>query len=130
MRRDRNNHEHEGLADSLRTLLQNIEASKDALLAKGQQPAENAQLQSLYDALVADSTTQGSSLSDQRLLTADNAKLFRALFAPIKYLLADGKSLYQTADKVKVQDYTLRKVLQHVRREQGGGSEAKGAKAA
>ena len=48
----------------------------------------------------------------------------------MKQLLADGKSLYETADKVKLQDYTLRKVLQQVRRERGGGSEAKGAKAA
>jgi hypothetical protein len=35
VRRDRNNHEHEGLADSLRTLLQNIEANQAAVLAKG-----------------------------------------------------------------------------------------------
>ena len=46
----------------------------------------------------------------------------------MKQLLDDGKSLYKTADKVKLQDYTLRKVLQHVRREQGGDTAAvKGA---
>jgi hypothetical protein len=122
VRRDRNDNEHEGLADSLRTLLQNIETNKAALLAKGQQPAENAQLQSLCDTLVQDSAAQGSGLSDQRLLTADNAKLFRALYAPIKHLLADGKSIYQTSDRTKVKDYTLRKILQQVRREQGGGT--------
>ena len=128
VRRDRNDNEHEGLADSLKTLLQNIKTNQDALLAKGQQPAENAQIQSLYNDLVADSTAQGSGLSDQRLLTADNAKLFRALYAPLKHLLADGKSIYQTADRVKLKDYTLRKVLQQVRREQGGDTAAaKGA---
>lgn len=42
----------------------------------------------------------------------------------------DGESLYQTSDKTKVKDYTLRKVLQQVRKEQGGDSEAKGPKAA
>ena len=118
VRRDRNNHEHEGLAESLRTLLQNIGANEKALADKGQKPEENAQLQELYDQLVADSTAQGSALSDQRLLTADNVKLFRALYAPMKHLMDDGKSLYKTADKVKLQDYTLRKVLQQVRREQ------------
>ncbi len=118
VRRDRNDNEHEGLADSLHTLLQNIAANQAALLAKGQQPAENAQLQALYDNLVADSTDQGSTLSDQRLLTAANAQLFRALYAPLKLLLEDGKSLYQTDNKTKAQDYTLRKILQQVRRAQ------------
>jgi hypothetical protein len=130
VRRDRNDDEHEGLADSLKTLLQNIETNEAALLAKGQQPKENAQIQSLYDALVQDSTTQGSDLSDQRLLTADNAKLFRALYAPLKHLLDDGKSIYKTADKVKLQDYTLRKVLQQVHRQQGPSTETKAPKAA
>ncbi|MBF9222726.1 hypothetical protein [Hymenobacter ruricola] len=129
VRHDRNNDEHEGLAESLRTLLQNIEANQAALLAKGQTQAEIDQLQELYDQLVADSTAQGSSLSDQRLLTAANVTLYRALFAPMKHLLDDGKSLYQTADKVKLQDYTLRKILQQVRREQKDGDAAKGPKA-
>ena len=120
VRRDRNNDEHEGLADSLRTLLQNIETDKAALLAKGQTQAEIDQLQELYDDLVADSTAQGSSLSDQRLLTADNVQLFRALYKPMKQLLDDGKSLYKTSDKTKLKDYTLRNVRQQVRKEQGG----------
>ncbi|GAA3982021.1 hypothetical protein [Hymenobacter antarcticus] len=124
VRRDRNDNEHEGLADSLHTLLQNIEANKKALLAKGQKPEENTQIQRLYDDLVQDSTAQGSDLSDQRLLTADNAQLFRALYAPLKHLFDDGKSLYKTADKVKLQDYTLRKVLQQVRREQSAPANA------
>ena len=96
VRRDRNNDAHEGLTDSLRTLLQNLETNQKALLAKGQELEETAQLQTLYDDLVADSTAQGSALSDQRLLTADNVKLFRALYAPMKELLDDGKSLYKT----------------------------------
>ncbi|MBH8568056.1 hypothetical protein KB206_04125 [Microvirga sp. STS02] len=37
----------------------------------------------------------------------------------MKQLMADGKNL-QTADKVKLQDYTLRNVRQQVRKEQGG----------
>ena len=119
-RRDRNNDEHEGLADSLKTLLQNIEANKTVLLAKGQKPEETTQIQELYDDLVADSTAQGGALSDQRLLTADNVQLFRALYKPMKQLLDDGKSLYKTADKTKLKDYTLRNVRQQVRREQGG----------
>jgi hypothetical protein len=123
-RRDRNNHDHEGLADSLKTLLQNIASNKKALTNKGLPQAEIDQIQTLYDNLVADSTTQGSSLSDQRLLTADNVKLFRALYAPIKELLDDGKSLYKAENPTKLKDYTLRKVLQQVHREQGGSSTA------
>ena len=121
VRRDRNNGEHEGLADSLKTLLQNIGTDKAALLAKGQTQAEIDQLQELYDNLVANSTAQGSSLSDQRLLTADNVQLFRALYRPMKHLLDDGKSLYKTSDKTKLKDYTLRNVRQQVRKEPGGG---------
>ena len=120
VRQGRNNHEHEGLADSLKTLLQNIAANKKALTAKGQPQAEIDQLQALYDDLVKDSAAQGSSLSDQRLLTAGNVQLFRSLYAPMKELLDDGKSLYKTSDKTRLKDYTLRKILQQVRKEQGG----------
>ncbi|MFD2718142.1 hypothetical protein ACFST9_05415 [Hymenobacter monticola] len=121
VRRDRNNDEHEGLADSLNTLLQNIGANKASLLAKGQTQGEIDQLQELYDQLVADSTAQGSSLSDQRLLTADNVKLFRALYKLMKQLMDDGKSLYKTSDKARLKDYTLRNLRQQVRKEQGEG---------
>ena len=124
VRRDHNNDEHEGLAESLRTLLQNMGANKKALADKGLPQAEIDQLQELYDNLVADGTAQGSALSDQRLLTADNVKLFRALYAPMKHLLDDGKSLYKTADKTRLQDYTLRKILQQVRREQAAAGNA------
>jgi hypothetical protein len=126
VRRDRNNHEPEGLADSLNTLLLNIEANKAALLAKGQTQAEIDQLQELYDDLVANSTAQGSSLSDQRLLTTDNVKLFRALYQPMKQLLADGKSLYKTSDKTRLKDYTLRNIRQQVRKAQTASSDPEG----
>jgi hypothetical protein len=56
------------------------------------------------------------------LLTATNVQPFCALYAPMEELMADGKSRYKTTNKVKLQDYTLRKVLQQVRREQGDGS--------
>lgn len=124
VRHDRNTQEHEGLADSLNTLLQNIETNKTALLAKGQAQAEIDQLQELYTNLVADNTAQGGALSDQRLLTAGNVQLFRALYKPMKQLLDDGKSLYKTSDKTKLKDYTLRKVLQLVRRQQSGDAAA------
>lgn len=118
VRRDRNDDEHEGLAESLRTLLQNIATNQKALTNKGLTTDEINQLQSLYDNLITDRTTQGSSLSDQRLLTADNVKLFTALYGFIKQLLDDGKSLYKDGGDPKLKDYTLRKVLQQVRREQ------------
>ena len=121
VRHDLHNDEHEGLAESLRTLLQNIEANDKPLGMKGQKPEETAQLQELYDQLVADSTTQGSALSDQRLLTADNVQLFRALYAPMKELMDDGKSLYKSSRDAKLKDYTLRKIMQQVRREQAEG---------
>ena len=69
--------------------------------------------------MVADSTAQGSAFSDQRLLTADNVQLFRALYQPMKHLLDNGKSLYKTSNKTKLNDYTLRNVRQQVRKEQG-----------
>jgi hypothetical protein len=114
----RNNNEHEGLAESLRTLLQNIADNQKPLTDKGLTTDEISQLQTLYDNLITDRTTQGSALSDQRLLTADNVKLFRTLYGFLKELLDDGKSLYQDGPDPKLKDYTLRKVLQQVRREQ------------
>jgi hypothetical protein len=124
VRRDRNDDEHEGLAESLRTLLQNVEANRKALAEKGQPEEEIKQLQTLYDNLTTDHTARGSALSDQRLLTADNVKLFTTLYAFIQELLKDGKSLYQDGPDPKLKDYTLSKVLQQVRREQKAAGEA------
>ena len=120
VRRDRNNDEHEGLAEGLRILLQNIRANEKALTAKGQPQQEIDDLQELYDQLIADETAQGSALSDQRLLTVENVELFGALYKLGKEVLDDGKSLYKDGPSPKLKDYTLRKVLQQVRREQHG----------
>ena len=75
---------------------------------------------------MADSTNQGSSLSNQHLLTADNMQLFCALYLPMKLLMEYGKSLYKTTDKARLKDYTLRNVRQQVRKEQGGDAPAGG----
>ena len=67
-RQARNQHDREGLADDLKTLLQNVAANADALAKKGHKAEETRQLQDLHDALVQDSTAHGSSLSIQRQL--------------------------------------------------------------
>ena len=51
-RQARAQQDREALAGDLNTLLQNITANTAALVKKGQKPAETAQIQALYDALV------------------------------------------------------------------------------
>ena len=117
VRRDRNNDEHEGLAEGLRTLLQNIKANEKALTAKGQPQQEIDDLQELYDQLVADETAQGGALSDQRLLTVDNAELFGALYTLCQEVLADGKTLLVSsrwARRLTVIDTLEKKIVQQI----------------
>lgn len=114
-RRARNNDDHAGLEAALKTLLQNIGANAAALAAKGQQPQDTQQLQDLYDALVADTTSQGSQMSTQEGNTEENLTVLNALYEPMSHLFSDGKALYGRSDKAK--DYTFRQLLKRVRRE-------------
>ena len=126
VRRARNQADHEGLTGALTTLLQNIAANEPALAAQGQPAAETAQLQALHDGIAADRTAQGSGFSTQYLLTDDTIATLNALYADMAHLLADGKSLYQRADKTRAKDYTLAQVLKRVRRDQPAPPPAEG----
>ena len=116
-RRARNNDDHSGLEAALKTLLQNMEANKAALAAKGQKPADTQQLQDLYEALVKDTTSQGSQMSAQKGNTEENMTVLNALYAEMTHLFNDGKALYSRSDKAKAEDYTFRQLLKRVRRE-------------
>jgi len=124
VRAARNAADHEDLADALRTLLHNISQNDKALLLKGQKPTETQQIQDLYDQLVTDSTAQGTSFSNQRVLTADNAATLNALYDQMVALLADGKALYKSSDKARLKDYTLDQLLKRVRRDPAAPEEA------
>ncbi|MDU0370554.1 hypothetical protein ACFPAF_09150 [Hymenobacter endophyticus] len=115
-RRARNN-DHAGLEAALKTLLQNIEANAAALAAKGQQPQDTRQLQDLYDALVVDTTSQGSQMSTQKGNTEENLTVLNALYEPMTHVFSDGKALYGRSDKAKAEDYTFSQLLKRVRRE-------------
>ncbi len=73
---------------------------------------------------MADATAQGSSFSNQRVLTAENAATLNALYDQMVALLADGKALYKSSDKARLKDYTLDQLLKRVRREQADPAEA------
>jgi hypothetical protein len=116
----RNQGDKEELAGDLKTLLQNLAANQDALATKGQQPADTAKIQALYDALVASSTSQGTNASTQRQLTQTNVGTVNELETLMQHLFDDGKSLYERSDKPKLKDYTYKQLLKLVRREQVG----------
>ena len=111
----RNNAEHVPLASALKTLLQNIAANKKALAVKGQTAADTQQLQELYDDLSQDTTDRGSSVSTQKGLTEANINTLNTLWDLMKHLLADGKDLYRTSDKPRLDDYTYKQLLKKVR---------------
>ncbi|MBD2715908.1 hypothetical protein KBK19_12775 [Microvirga sp. STR05] len=121
-RRARNHDDHSGLEASLKTLLQNLEANKAALAAKGQKPDDTQKLQDLYEALVADTTSQGSQMSSQKINTEENMTVLNALYAEMAHLFNDGKALYARSDKAKAEDYTFQQLLKRVRRERKAGT--------
>jgi len=52
-------------------------------------------------------------------MTAASMAVLNQLYAAMRLVLADGKSLYRGVDSVKVKGYTLRELLKRVRLEQG-----------
>ena len=112
----RNHNDKEELAGDLKTLLQNGAANKTALETKGQKPADTAKIQRLYDALVTNSTGQGTNVSTQRQLTQANVDAINELETLMQHLLDDGKSLYERSDKPRYKDYAYKQLLKRVRR--------------
>ncbi|RYU79291.1 DNA repair protein RecN [Hymenobacter persicinus] len=119
-RQARNEDDHPALEAALKTLLQNVAANAAALGKKGHKAADTAQLQTLDEALVAETTGRGTQLSNQKGHTQDNTATLNALYKPITHLLTDGKALYARSDKAKKADYTLSQVLKRVRQEREG----------
>ena len=116
----RNQNDKEELAADLNTLLQNVAANKTALETKGQKTADTKKIQDLYDALVTNSTAQGTNTSTQRQLTQANVETINELEALMQHLFDDGKSLYERSDKTRLKDYTYKQLLKLVRRERVG----------
>lgn len=109
----------EAVAETLRVLLQNVEANAAALEAKGQTAADTAQLRGLRKALVDGSTEQDVAQNGQQTLTHESTQVLNHLFRLMRALLADGKSLYRGINKDKVKHYTFEQLLKRVRRERG-----------
>jgi hypothetical protein len=127
-REARSQGDKEDLAGDLKTVLQNVAANQEALAKKGQRPTDTQKLQALYDALVDNSTGQGTSLSTQRQLTQANVQTINELETLMQHLFDDGKSLYERSDKTRLKDYTYKQLLKLVRREPAAkdAGEAKG----
>ena len=121
----RNNNEHVPLATALKTVLQNIAANQQVLALKGHTAADTQALQELYDDLKQDTTDHGSSVSTQKGMTTTNIGTLNALWAVLKHVLADGKDLYRTSDKPKLDDYTYKQLLKKLRLRQAPKAAAK-----
>lgn len=109
----------ERLELALKTLLENLEANAAALAAKGHQAADTELLRTLRGQLAAASTAQDVAQTAQQGVTQENVVTLNQLYALMRELLADGKSLYRGVDKVKERNYTLAQLLKRVRRERG-----------
>ncbi|RTQ50840.1 hypothetical protein EJV47_09495 [Hymenobacter gummosus] len=107
----------EAVAETLRVLLQNLDANAAALQAKGHLPAETEQLRALRTALTSGSTAQDVAQTTQQTLTQTSTQVLNRLYQLMQELMADGKSLYRGVDAAKVKHYTLAQLLKRVRRE-------------
>ncbi|UOQ74093.1 hypothetical protein [Hymenobacter cellulosilyticus] len=118
VRQARSSGDMERLEARLNTLLQNLDANREALQAKGHPQADTDALRSLYTDLTQDTTLQDLHQTGSQGLTAENTTTLNHLYALMQEVLADGKSLYGRTDKVKARtNYTLRQLLKRVRTE-------------
>ncbi|UOQ54834.1 hypothetical protein [Hymenobacter cellulosivorans] len=125
VRQARTSGDMERLEARLKALLQNLDANREALAAKGHPEADTTALRTLYTDLTQDTTLQDLYQTGSQGLTAENITTLNHLYALMQEVMADGKSLYGRSDKVKARtNYTLRQLLKRVRTERDGESEA------
>lgn len=111
----------ERLEARLKTLIQNLDANHEALQAKGHPVADTDALRTLHTDLAQDTTLQDMHQSTQPSLTADNITTLNHLYELMQEVMADGKSLYDSSNKVKARsNYTLSQLLKRVRTERDG----------
>ncbi|MCB2409747.1 hypothetical protein [Hymenobacter lucidus] len=123
VRQARSSGDMERLETKLKTLVQNLDANLPALQAKGHPAAATTALRTLQADLAQDTTLQDLQIGSRKELTADNMTTLNHLYALMKDVLADGKSLYARSDKAKARNsYTLSQLLKRVRTEHGGES--------
>ncbi|MBG8553300.1 hypothetical protein [Hymenobacter guriensis] len=107
----------ENLDTALKDLLQNLTDNATALAAKGHTAAETTKIRQLHTALMADSAAQDATQTSNQRITAANITVLNQLYALMRELMQDGKSLYRGTDKAKLKSYTLRQLLKRVRQQ-------------
>ena len=105
----------ERLDTALKVILRNLDDNAAALAATGHTATETATLRTLHQTLMADSAAQDASQTSSQRMTAASMAVLNQLYAAMRLVLADGKSLYRTVDSVKLKGYTLRELLKRVR---------------
>jgi hypothetical protein len=85
----------ERLDAALKVLLRNLGDNAAVLAAKGHTAAETTALRTLHETLMAGSLAQDESQTGSQRLTAENIGTLNALYAVMKPVLDDGKSLYR-----------------------------------
>lgn len=123
-REARNQQDKEDLMGDLKTLLQNMAENKQVLEARGQKAGDTQKIQAVYEALVTNSTGQGTNTSTQRQLTQANMGMLNELEQLMQQLFEDGKSLYERVDAARLKDYTYKKLLALVRKTKAAEEEA------
>ena len=117
VRKNINKDDQEALSGSLVYLITNLTNNMAALVAQGYTTTQHNAIKGLTEEIDQDNTAQNAKISARALLVVNNYSTINELAQMMKDIWADGKRLYKTGNKTKLNDYTNTKLLDRIRQE-------------
>ena len=106
----------EGVIQSLKLVIDNINMKKEMLMAQGLTEELIAIFVSAEKTLDADKRMQSAMISNRKGVILNNVSLFNGLYAELCNIMTVGKIIYRTTNSAKLQDYTFNDLKKRVRR--------------
>ena len=117
VRKSINRDDQEALSGALAFLITNINNNLTPLTAQGYTTAQHTALTTAKSNLDNDNIAQNQKISARALLVTDNIDTINNFAQTMKDIWADGKRLYKTSSKTKLNDYTNAKLIERIRQE-------------
>lgn len=122
LRKSIHNGGSEAVAQSLRQLLNGLNANMGVLQAKGLKPTLVNELNELANQLDTKGSDQNFKLTERNRKTDENNGTYNELWDMIVLITDTGKALFRGVDATKVDDYTIASILKRIGTSKGGKS--------
>lgn len=109
--------DQEALSSSLAFLISNINNNMTPLTTAGYTATLHTRLTTSKQSLDDDNTAQNQKISSRALLVSNNYGTINELCSSMKDIWKDGKRIYKTSNKTKLNDYTNAKLIERIRQE-------------